>query len=356
MEAYNYYTTLSNMKRRMDKTYRSKGFNGPWNKEAFFSWQKESRKLLSSLLGMDKIQQDINYFEFSPVIKDKKELDDGIIREHLFINTEEDVIMPIFILHPQGESKGTFIALPGHNGGGKYTVSGDTSSPLFKEKIDKYDYDYGLELTKMGYTVVCPDSRGFGERREKAMQGSEGEKIIKGSCKELSNMATSLGFSLQGLFLWDNQRLIDYLETRNDIQLSNLGVVGFSGGGMQALYLSAMDERIKRTIISGYFYGFKDSLLVMNSNCQCNYVPSLFRYFDICDIASLIAPRPLAIQASKDDRLEGERGMENVFEQLKIVQKTYSLFDKTVYLDERDGDHSFHKEGLPTILKHLEER
>ena len=71
------------------------------------------------------------------------------------------------------------------------------------------------------------------------------------------------------------------------------------------------------------------------------------------DIASLIAPRPLAIQAAKSDHLEGKRGMENVMEQMEIVDRVYAIYGKKVYLDTPEGDHAFHKENLKEILSCL---
>ena len=42
---------------------------------------------------------------------------------------------------------------------------------------------------------------------------------------------------------WDLMRLIDYVAARGAWSLRELGCVGFSGGGMQTLYLAALDER-----------------------------------------------------------------------------------------------------------------
>ena len=61
----------------------------------------------------------------------------------------------------------------------------------------------------------------------------------------------------------------------------HLGCVGFSGGGLQTLYLAALDERVRYAVISGYLYGFKDSLLELNGNCSCNYVPGLWNALDM---------------------------------------------------------------------------
>lgn len=74
----------------------------------------------------------------------------------------------------------------------------------------------------------------------------------------------------------------------------------------------------------------------------------------IWDIASLIAPRPLAIQSCLNDHLEGRRGMENVIEQLEILKKSYDLFNKPIFHDTPEGDHAFHKERLNEILSFFE--
>ena len=38
---------------------------------------------------------------------------------------------------------------------------------------------------------------------------------------------------------------------------------------MQTLWLSALDERVRWAIVSGYLYGVRDSLLELNNNCSC---------------------------------------------------------------------------------------
>jgi hypothetical protein len=82
-----------------------------------------------------------------------------------------------------------------------------------------------------------------------------------------------------------------------------------------------MDDRIKCAVVSGYFYGYKDSLLKRSDNCGCNYVPHLWEYIDMCDLGALIAPRPLLIESGTEDDLNGERGIENVLEQVAATRK-----------------------------------
>ena len=65
-------------------------------------------------------------------------------------------------------------------------------------------------------------------------------------------MGEPLGIPVAGMLVWDLMRLIDYLELRGEWDMEHLGCLGFSGGGMQTLYLAALDERVQYAVISGY--------------------------------------------------------------------------------------------------------
>lgn len=173
--------------------------------------------------------------------------------------------------------------------------------------------------------MFCPDARGFGERREWGLQGAEGEDMTHSTCSQLNRMAICLGLSLGGMWVWDLQRLIDYIETRTDCDVSRLGCVGMSGGGYQTLMLTAMDDRIKCAVVSGYFYGVRDALLKLSNNCDCNYIPNLWRVADMGDFGALIAPRPLLVETGRQDPLNGERGVDNVYEQVEVAKSAYQL-------------------------------
>ena len=69
------------------------------------------------------------------------------------------------------------------------------------------------------------------------------------------------------------------------------------------------------------------------------------------DIASLIAPRRIMIQSCREDKLNGKRGMENVYEQVDIIKNAYRLFDAEdmVVHDVCEGPHHFHDSILEKI-------
>lgn len=359
-----YYGSLKNMEQKFDRYARKDCFKGS-TAEEFDEWKKTSRAELSMLLGLDKMDTDAPML---PEILERETLEGGIVREKAVIQTEQDVWMPMYVLIPpvldaaesSGHKRRVFIAPPGHQGAGKYSVAGFYDIPAVADAIKKFNYDYGLQLAKLGFIVFCPDCRGFGERRDEKKQGDEEENFITSSCFHLSHMAEAIGETVIGMCTWDLIRLIDYIEWRaaqgDNLDTENISCLGFSGGGMQTLYLAALDERVKNVFISGYMYGYKDSLMILNGNCSCNYVPHLWEHFDMGDIASLIVPRQLMIQSCRDDHLNGPRGIDNVYEQMEIIKKAYALYDAQdrVVHDIHEGGHCWHDENLRDVLKGFE--
>ncbi len=350
IEISKFYSSLPTMLRKFDKYARKDVFRGK-GLEEFEAWKKKTKETLWNLLGMQYMES----CPLEPVVEERITLDNGIVREKVIIQVEPDTWMPMYILIPPKSGEGKqecFLALPGHQGAGKYSVAGCYDIPAVKEKIEFFHYDYGMQLAKRGYVALCPDCRGFGERRDEKMQTPGDEKaFLTSSCFHLAHMAEGIGETVIGMCTWDAMRLIDYVYERGEWNTDTLGAVGFSGGGMQVLWLSALDERIRQCIFSGYLYGYKDSLMILNGNCNCNYVPHLWEHYDMGDIASLIAPRPVAVQSCRDDHLNGPRGLENVYEQMKVMKDAYALYGEETYPihDIREGRHCWHEEVLENL-------
>lgn len=401
------YPTLPSMLRKYARYGRQNYFQGQ-RAEEFMDWQMRSQATLRNLLGLEKMDM----CALEPVI-DEVVSRDAILRYHVLLRTEPDITLSAYLLVPASANAGTpvFLCPPGHNGAGKYTVAGVRGARAIEESIEKYNYDFGWQLARLGYVAFCPDVRGFGERREILEDTRELPLAMKGDCYWLAHMGEPIGIPVLGMLSWDLMRCVDFLqeytitkdgkiESRRKISTEDSTSVramqvseknseylysskipqqmtvnernsseerrwnperiiafGFSGGAMQSLYLSALDERIHATFLSGYMYGFRDSLLQMNRNCSCNYVPHLMEHFDMGDIASLIAPRRLMIQSCREDRLAGVRGLTNVQEQVDIIRANYAVIGNTenVQQDIEDGPHHLDTCQLQDIAKWLAE-
>ena len=373
-EISNIYPTLPSILRKYARYGRKDDFRGKTSEE-FRTWQMRSREILRNLLGLEKMDD----CALEPVI-DEVVFQDAILRYHILLRTEPDITLSAYLLVPASANAGTpvFLCPPGHNGAGKYTVAGVRGARAIEESIEKYNYDFGWQLARLGYVAFCPDVRGFGERREMLEDTRELPLAMKGDCYWLAHMGEPIGIPVLGMLSWDLMRCVDFLQEytiTKDGKLRHLTdgahtdsearrwnperiiAFGFSGGAMQSLYLSALDERIHASFLSGYMYGFRDSLLQMNRNCSCNYVPHLMEHFDMGDIASLIAPRRLMIQSCREDRLAGTRGLTNVQEQVDIIRANYAVTGSAEHVqqDIEDGPHHLDTRHLQDIAKWLVE-
>lgn len=337
---------------RFDRQARSLGLRAQ-RAEDLEGWRATLRARLAELIGLGTFQRcPLDPHEDAPVACD------GYTRTRVTIAVEPGMRMPLYALVPAGmrpgERRPVVIAPHGHGGGGKESVAGRAELPEIAGAIARYRYDYGVQLVRDGYVVLCPDGRGFGERRERVML-PEGD-VLGGSCRVLNNMAMPLGQTVTGMWVWDLMRLADYAGERADCDASRMGCAGLSGGGLQTLWLAALDERVRCAVVSGYFYGYKDALLRLSQNCSCNYVPGLWQLADMGDIGALIAPRPLLLESGRFDPLNGERGLENVAEQLEIARRAYELagVPERIAHSVFEGEHRWDGgDVLPWLRRHL---
>ncbi|MCL5099054.1 MAG: hypothetical protein M1608_16270 [Candidatus Omnitrophica bacterium] len=83
------------------------------------------------------------------------------------------------------------------------------------------------------------------------------------------------------------------------LRISKIGVIGWGEGGMLALYAGALDPRIDAVCVSGYFDSRQD---VWQEPVYRN-VFGLLEQFGDAELAGMIAPRPLVIEAARGPEL-----------------------------------------------------
>ena len=142
------------------------------------------------------------------------------------------------------------------------------------------------------------------------------------TCHNVGSYAMMLGGSAAGLRVWDGMRAVDYLETLREADASRLGAMGISGGGMHTFFSTAIDERIKACVISGYFCEWRQSILAMH-HCTCNFVPGLLKVGKLSDLAGLIAPRPCLVENADHDPIFP---IEHVKETVRRARRAWDVF------------------------------
>jgi dienelactone hydrolase len=290
------------------------------NPEAWPTWRKALRAKIDELLGgLPAARSDM-----SAELLERRE-EDGYVREKLAISGRDGVEIPAYLLTPTGAApvgkRRAVLCLHGH-GNGMNDVVGDPGqgSPERRAEvsahISAHNYDYARQYARMGFVALAVEARGFGER-------SEGLESLDSECVVPGLVSLFLGIPIVGQRLRDDQSAVDYLRTLPGVDAERIACVGLSEGGKRTLYLSAMDDRIRAAVISGYYSTLTGAIREWNKleNWDiCNYVPGLLRYADYPDLAALIAPRPLLIEYATDDDLYDQ---DAVSEALEATMRTY---------------------------------
>jgi len=262
-------------------------------------------------------------------------------REQVLFYSEPGVAVPCYVLTPRASVPPyrPVIALHGHGSDGARLVLGLARDDQERAHMQALNYDYARQLAQHGFMVFAPVLRALGERNEASPAFRTGEDLWEKSCQITSLVGLLLGKSLAGLRVWDVMRTVDYVRSRPEPMLESIGCLGFSGGGIVALYAAALEDRISAVVVGGAFCTFRASIMAKD-HCADNYVPGLLRYAEVPDIAGLIAPRPLLIEHGVEDPNFPIQATRLAYQDLARV---YTLLDRADHLeaDYHAGAHRF---------------
>ncbi len=144
-------------------------------------------------------------------------------------------------------------------------------------------------LARSGTAVIVPDNIGQGDRE------------FMGHWKVLSPFFANLNFL--GLIVAETLALINAIKKHPKIDPERLCACGNSGGGMLALFLSALAPELKGLSASGYPSEFFYILSKEKTHCACNLIKCGTNSVDMWEILSLFAPKPLLLSQGKHDDL-----------------------------------------------------
>jgi dienelactone hydrolase len=96
------------------------------------------------------------------------------------------------------------------------------------------------ELARDGFVGVAIDGRYHGERAQAGKAAKSAEYVDAILRAFRSGKEHPFFFDTA----WDVMRLIDYLQSRDDVDAARIGVIGFSKGGIETYLAAAVDPRI----------------------------------------------------------------------------------------------------------------
>jgi len=179
------------------------------------------------------------------------------------------------------------------------------------------------ELARRGYVVLVHDTFPFGSRRVRVADvaasvrfgGVDPEPDDRDGIAKYNQFASqhehimakslfSSGTTWPGVYLVEDQRALDYLATRPEVDADRLGCGGLSGGGMRTVFLAGVDSRIACCVCVGFMTTWRDFLLhKCFTHTWMTYVPRLPSELDFPELLGLRVPRPTMVQSCTEDPL-----------------------------------------------------
>jgi dienelactone hydrolase len=302
------------------------------------AWRDRARARLHELLGPDPAPVPL-------ALECTDTVDVGSYARHrVLFDAEDTMAVPAFLLvpHDRDRSGPAVLAVHGH-GPGKAEVCGVDDDEASAAAIREDHGDYGHRLAEAGYVVLAPDLRLFGERTGFEVPGRYG-------CDLNLVHAYAAGYNPLAQNLWDLRRGLDVLAGHDRVDPERLGVVGFSYGATCALFLAALDDRVRAAVVSGYLCTWSASHRLPGNLCGSQVLPGMLGRLDHVDVGGLVAPRPLLVESGVEDLAFPADGAREVVAQLRAVYAALGAADDALDHDVFAGGHEWHGEHVPAFL------
>jgi hypothetical protein len=284
------------------------------------AWQRHGRALMFQLMKIDDLQT-TRTDAGTPIpfeVKERKSEDQEkyTVKEIELASTKNRRIKAVVTIPKPivGVSKHPAIVCIHGHGGNRYIVH---------DKKSIYG-GFAAELAERGYVTIATDV---------------GQHTLADPQRTLC-----------GERLWDLLRCADYVVSLPEVDAKRIGCAGLSLGGEMAMWLGAMDPRMKATVSSGFLTTVAN---MRDKHCPCWEFPGLTYHYDFSDVFSLIAPRALMCQNGQKETRGGGFPVDLAEMAMKDIHRAYAVFDKTnaAELDIHPQGHVF---VVPTALAFIE--
>lgn len=276
--------------------------------------------------------------------------------EHFSFAAEAEQCVPGILLKPVGNGRRPVVVVLHGTGGRK-----EDQMALLKT------------LAGRGFVAVAIDGRFHGERNPTGTGAAAYVEAI------LQTYRTRKGHPFLYDTVWDVMRLIDYLENREDVDVTRIGVMGFSKGGMETYLAAAVDPRIAVAVPvigvqsfrwalanngwqsrAGTFQAAVDGAAKDAGAAEVDaafirtfydrVAPGIYTQFDGPAMLPLMAPRPLLVINGDSDARTPLPGVRECAAPTEQAYRNARAEDKFVLHLQKDTGHAVTPEGRQAAI------
>ena len=295
------------------------------------AWQARMRPVIETALGWPAPMP-----EYEPELLEEKEIgSDELVRSirRMTIRVAQGLDVYGIYLLPYAEKPKFMLCY--HGGGG--------CPELVASVCDSANYNDGArKLVAEGFAVFCP--------LLVLRQETDDPDWPVGYRDALHLSALWAGTSLMAIEVEKIRRVLRFFAARPETDASRPGVAGLSYGGYYALFSAALLPEIAFSISSCYFNDRLDTLTLQHGKVVDWQYPGAGALFGDAEIAALICPRPLYVEAGRRDELLDVAGARREAEKVSAVYRGAGCEERFLF-DDFDGVHEFNLGYAGRFLK-----
>ncbi|AHG02360.1 hypothetical protein HALLA_20875 (plasmid) [Halostagnicola larsenii XH-48] len=188
-----------------------------------------------------------------------------------------------------------------------------------------------IELALNGFVVLIVDPISQGERTQ-YFDPETGKPVFDERSSVIPHSHAGqkcfyAGASLARYMIHDDRCALDYLAARPDVDEERIGVIGASGGGIQTLFLSMVDDRIAAAAPCCSVTERREQQKTGKCiDAEQLVYGAIARGVNYDDLLTTIAPRPVCIGAAVSDE---HFPIEGVYETVDRAREIYGFYDAT---------------------------
>jgi predicted esterase len=233
--------------------------------------------------------------------------------------------------------------------------------------------DWLKDLAGRGFVAVAIDARYHGERGDPA----------KYNAAIAQAFADGKSHPLYYDEVWDQMRLIDYLQTRPQIDPKRIGMIGISKGGIESWLTAAVDPRVAcvvpcisvqcfkwgldndgwhgriSTVQKGFDLTAKAEGIVKPDSAFVqkfydHLIPGIYTQYDCPRMLELITPRPMLVISGEKDPINPLPGMKIAEAAAKKAYETANAADQFDVIVEAGIGHAVNKDAHAKAMEWFE--